>query len=88
MLKYTCSHSIPFYQLLLSGKMYFYNNAFTGMVPSEWGALTALEELELQENMLTGQIPQSVCILKITRGLNLEADCEICPENCCSDCVA
>ena len=67
--------------------MYFFENQFTGGVPAEWGALTNLMELEVQNNMLTEQIPQAVCRLKFTFGLNLEADCAICPTNCCSACV-
>ena len=49
-------------------------------------AKTGLTQLRLEDNLLTEQIPQPVCLLKITRGTTLNADCEICPFNCCSNC--
>jgi hypothetical protein len=71
-------------------QMYFYDNAFTGQIPSEWGALTNLAELQVENNALTLGIPESVCRLKLVRGMNLEADCAICnlsTANCCSTCA-
>lgn len=71
-------------------QLYFYTNRFSGTVPTEYGALTALRRLEMYGNNLVGSIPDSICRLKITRGLNLQADCSICNlsiQGCCTSCV-
>lgn len=71
-------------------QLYFYTNRFTGTVPTQYGALTNLRRLEMYGNNLVGSIPDSICLLKITRGLNLQADCSICNasiQNCCTSCV-
>lgn len=67
-------------------QLFFFGNDFTGAVPTQFGSLTGLTQLRLEDNLLTEQIPQPVCLLKITRGTTLNADCEICPFNCCSNC--
>jgi hypothetical protein len=67
-------------------QLFFYGNSLTGGIPIEYSGLTALTQLRVEDNLLTTQIPSEVCLLKITGGLNLQADCEICPFNCCTNC--
>jgi hypothetical protein len=71
---------------------FFYQNGFTGGIPTEWSNLQNLEVLEVQDNLLTVTIPPQVCALRFS-GLNiLNADCEICPAStgsipCCTSCI-
>jgi hypothetical protein len=72
-------------------QMYFYGNQFTGTVPNEWGQLSDLEFLEMQQNNINGLIPESVCLLRVQKALDsLIADCVNCPIGglpCCHQCV-
>jgi hypothetical protein len=72
-------------------KMYFYGNQFTGTVPNEWGQLTLLQDLEIEQNNINGLIPESVCLLRVRNKLDgLSADCVNCPLGglpCCHQCV-
>lgn len=77
-----CSHLF----FLIPEQLFFYGNSLTGGIPLEYAGLTALTQLRVEDNLLTTTIPTEVCLLKITGGLNLQADCEVCPFNCCTNC--
>jgi len=70
-------------------RMFYYDNAFTGGVPVEWGSLTNMDILQVQMNLLTVEIPFEVCSLTFASLTNLIADCAICPATgtCCDECV-
>ena len=50
--------------------MNLYDNNLTGSIPSEIGNLTNLDELFLNNNQFTGEIPESICDLNIDWGGN------------------
>lgn len=73
--------------LLLDG------NAFSGTVPSELGQLTELVTLSLEDNMLTGRAPETLCSLRNTTLQLATVDCPsgsegvVCPiPACCTRC--
>lgn len=76
--------------------MWVYDNMLTGTVPVELGNLFKLQTLELEENLLTGAMPQDICLNRVPQGLlgTLEADCGgTAPEltcdccTCCENCL-
>lgn len=72
---------------LVKVNMFFYNNSFTGTIPTEWGSLTAMEELQIQVNDLQGEIPPQICTLTLAALTVLTADCDNCPATaCCTQC--
>jgi len=67
--------------------MFFFNNTLTGPVPTSWGQLVGMEELQLQHNNLEGVIPSEVCDLTLGALSFLSADCRNCPQTaCCTQC--
>lgn len=55
--------------LVLTSKLFWwYCVEFSGRIPSEFGQLSKLEILGLSENLLTGEIPDEMESLAITRG--------------------
>ena len=54
-----------------------YDNILSGPVPTELGNLFKLQTLELEENLLTGVMPEDICLNRAPLGLltTLEADC-------------
>jgi len=76
--------------------MWLYDNMLTGTVPIELGNLFKLQTLELEENLLTGTMPEDICINRAPLGLlqTLEADCGGSPPEiecscctCCQNCL-
>ena len=68
----------------------------TGTVPAELGLMFKLQTLELEENLLTGTMPDDLCLNRAPQGLleTLESDCggtapevlcECC--TCCENCL-
>lgn len=72
--------------------MWMYDNMLTGPVPTELGNLFKLQTLELEENLLTGVMPEDICLNRAPLGLltTLEADCGGNPPeiecSCCTCC--
>ena len=61
----------------------------TGSIPSELGMLMNLKYLYLDDNLLTGTLPDEVCALRDDNGGNLRylwADCEELACSCCTFC--
>lgn len=69
-------------------RMWLYDNMLTGTVPIELGNLFKLQTLELEENLLTGVMPQDICLNRVPLGLlaTLEADCGGNPPEISCDC--
>jgi hypothetical protein len=71
-------------------RMWLYDNMLTGPVPAELGLMFKLQTLELEENLLTGTMPEDICLNRVPQGLlqTLEADCGgTAPELVCACCT-
>jgi hypothetical protein len=62
--------------------MYLFDNALTGSIPSTLGSLSLLELLWLYGTNMPGSVPQQLCHLVETNGLDLAINCELVECDC------
>lgn len=68
-------------------RIFMYDNALTGGVPSEFGNLQKMDFLQVENNDLTIEMPSQVCVLTFGPLEVLTADCVVCPATpCCTEC--
>ena len=60
------------YDIATTDTLNLSNEGLTGAIPSEIGSLTNLFELRLQDNQLSGEIPQEVCDLLESNNLDID----------------
>lgn len=81
-------------------RLWLYDNALTGSVPTEFGNIVGLEILSLEENALVGTLPEEICLNRNEMGdprmggltileadcspTALEVECSCC--TCCQNC--
>ncbi|CAB9503813.1 Receptor-like kinase [Seminavis robusta] len=58
-------------------QFFAHDNALTGTIPAEWGALEDVKRIELHDNLLVGTMPDEVCDLREAfRLVRLTTDCQ------------
>ncbi|GAX82866.1 hypothetical protein CEUSTIGMA_g10292.t1, partial [Chlamydomonas eustigma] len=55
-------------------QLHLYDNQYSGVLPSAWGAATALTSLFMNNNQFQGQLPQDMSKLTSLQAINLEAN--------------
>ena len=62
--------------------MFYSDNLFVGEIPTDWEEIANLERLTVLNNPLDleSEIPEGLCILRLSRLEQFEAPCELCLE--------